>query len=125
MAGYLFSKISFIGRLGISLFYNNYAFFKTWWKGGLLVFVILMVMLVVHTIAHRYFNRRNAIMFHAIAAVCIVLGVYMTYQDFRHTLSHHLAGERFHLGAYCFWLGWVSICLYYLVSLLKRPTGDN
>lgn len=114
MAGYLFSKISWIGRVGINLFYDNYAFFKTWWKGALLVYIILLTLLFVQGMIQKYTSVKTSIIVHAVSLLVAIAGIYFTYQDFRHTLSHKLAGERFHLGAYCFWAGWIAISLYFL-----------
>ncbi|CAA9510987.1 MAG: hypothetical protein AVDCRST_MAG96-2457, partial [uncultured Segetibacter sp.] len=33
ITGYLLSAISLVGRAGISLFYTQYQFLKTWWQG--------------------------------------------------------------------------------------------
>lgn len=51
---------------------------------------------------------------HIIALLVAVAGLYFTYRDFRTDFSHNLMKERFHLGAYLFWIGWVSISLFFL-----------
>ena len=121
IAGYMFSKISWIGRIGINMFYNNYAFFKTWWKGALLVYIILLTLLFVQGMIQKYTTIKTSVIVHIISLVIAVAGIYFTYQDFRHTLSHKLAGERFHLGAYCFWAGWIAISIYFLKRKKVEP----
>lgn len=120
LAGYLFSKASWIGRIGISLFYRQYNFLKTWWKGAGVVFIILLLLLA----AHEYFNRKlkpsSARMLHLTALLGSLAGLFFTFLDFRHTLKHRWMGERFHLGAYCFWIGWISVCLLFLYKTRKR-----
>ena len=37
VSGILISKMSFIGKIGVSTFYSQYAVFKTWWKTALKV----------------------------------------------------------------------------------------
>jgi hypothetical protein len=120
IAGYLFSKISWIGRMGINLFYKNYAFFKTWWKGALLVWIILLTLLFVQGMIQKYTSVKTAVIVHILSLVVAATGIYFTYLDFRNTLSHKLAGERFHLGAYCFWLGWIAISIF----LLRKKKTD-
>jgi hypothetical protein len=50
------------------------------------------------------------------AVLAALLGLYFTYQDFRHTASHRWLGERFHLGGYLFWVGWIIISIYHLMD---------
>jgi hypothetical protein len=42
--------------------------------------------------------------------------LYLTYNDFRQDLSHRLMGERFHIGAYLVWIGWMIISIYLLLT---------
>jgi len=116
LAGYLFSKVSLVGRIGMSLFYKEYNFFKTWWKGGLLVFGILMLLLLIQAAINKYASIRASIVSNLCALGLAIAGLMITYSDFRHTTSHRWAGERFHLGGYCFWMGWMIISLYLLVN---------
>jgi hypothetical protein len=123
MAGWLFSKVSFVGRVGMSLFYQNYNFFKIWWKGALLVYFTLLILFAVQASVQKYASSRTSTIIHIVALIIAVAGIYFTYQDFRHTLSHRWAGERFHLGFYCFWLGWMGISLFFLTRK-SAPEGN-
>jgi hypothetical protein len=54
IAGLLLSRMSFIGRIGISLFYKEYTFMKTWWKGTLVIFALLfLLMLLQNAVDHK------------------------------------------------------------------------
>ncbi len=118
-AGVLFSKISFIGRVGIKLFYKNYAFFKVWWQGAGLVLGIFLIWLLIHAAIRKYATAKNALITYMLSLLIGIAGLIFTYNDFRHTLSHRLTGERFHLGGYCFWIGLIAISLYYIAKRKK------
>lgn len=114
IAGYLLSKTSFVGRTGITLFYKQYSFLKVWWQAGLLVFLVWMFLFFLHEWAQRKLSP-VAVKRMQIATIAVALaGLFFTYRDFRHTLSHRWLGERFHLGGYLFWLGWIILAVFYL-----------
>jgi len=113
ISGYLMSNASLVGKAGMSLFYQEYNFLKVWWQGALAVFAVLILLFIL-----LYFLQQK-VSFSKIKTICILfslaglLGLYLTYYDFRHTLSHRFLGERFHLGAYLFWIGWIAVSIYY------------
>jgi len=127
ISGYLMSKASLIGRTGMSLFYREYNFLKVWWKGALLVLILLIGLYLIHGFIQKSFIHRKARTVHFIATIFAVTGLYFTYNDFRHTISHHLLGERFHLGVYLFWIGWIVISVLHLLSLKleRREAAEN
>ena len=127
VAGYLLSKVSIVGRMGMKIFYKEYLFLRSWWKDTLLLFVVLIILFVVQDYLKQKlpWNRSNKIF--VISVVLALAGLYISYDDFRHTISHHLLGERFHIGVYLFWVGWMVTSLYYIVqnALDKRlPSGE-
>ena len=122
LAGWLLSKINVIGRTGIALFYHEYRFFKTWWKGALAVFVVWLVLFWLHHFLQKKLARNQAMLLHLAAIVIAAIGLYFTYDNFRHDFSHRIIGERFHLGFYLFWLGWVLISLFYLFQKRVQTT---
>ena len=113
-SGWLLSKASLVGRAGISLFYKEYRFLKTWWQDALTVLIVLILLLLLQGIAQRKLDRHKTNILHISMLLLSMIGLYFTYYDFRHTTSHRLLGERFHLGAYLFWIGWMIISLFYL-----------
>jgi O-antigen/teichoic acid export membrane protein len=115
-SGYMLSGASWIGRVGMSLFYQEYTFLKTWWKGALLVFAVWMFLYGVQLLVQRMASRAVAKMVNFAAIAAAFIGLYLTYDDFRHTTSHRWMGERFHIGAYLFWLGWIIISIYLLME---------
>lgn len=115
-SGYLMSKASLVSKVGMSLFYRQYNFLKIWWKGALLILVALTFLFYLHTLIQKKLSVKQGKTVHRIACFLSLTGLYFTYNDFRHTISHHLLGERFHIGVYLFWIGWIGISLYYLTN---------
>lgn len=119
LAGYLLSKASFVGRAGISLFYQQYSFLKIWWQAGFLVFAVWMLLFFLQRWAVGKLTLSSLRIAYTGGIVFGLVGLYFTYQDFRHSLAHRWLGERFHLGAYLFWIGWILIGVFYLVQKSK------
>lgn len=116
LSGYLMSKASFIGRLGMTYVYKEYRFLKTWWKGALAVFVVWVILLIIQIIIEKKFSKQLATIVHIIFILLALAGLYFTYSDFQHTTSHRWLKEKFHIGAYLFWLGWILISAFCLVQ---------
>ena len=119
LSGYLMSKASFIGRLGMTYVYKEYRFLKTWWKGALTVFIVWMILLIIQLIIERKLSKQKAIVVHVIFILLALAGLYFTYSDFQNTTSHRWLKERFHTGAYLFWLGWIIISVFCMVQKRK------
>lgn len=119
LSGYLFSKVTWVGKIGMSFFYTEYNFLKVWWKGALLMFGVLMVLLLIQAWVQSAKSRRTAIAVHVTAVFLALAGLLVTYNDFRNTMTHRWLGERFHIGGYLFWIGWMVIS-FFLLSQLKR-----
>ncbi|MCU7550530.1 cytochrome d ubiquinol oxidase subunit II [Chitinophagaceae bacterium LB-8] len=116
ISGYLLSKASWVGKAGISMFYREYQFLKVWWQGALAVFGVLFLLFLIQGTVQRKAARGRANLIHIICILLALTGLYFTYNDFRHDLSHRLLGERFHLGAYLFWVGWMMVSLFYMAQ---------
>lgn len=114
IAGYLLSRMSWIGRVGINLLHKEYKFLKVWYQGAGVVFVIWMVLFLLQSWAQKKLSVAGSRVTNVIALLVAVAGLYITYRDFRSDFSHGLLKERFHLGAYLFWIGWMSISLFFL-----------
>lgn len=114
VAGFLLSKASWVGRAGISLFYQQYKFLKVWWQAGLLVFVVWLFLFGLQGRAQRRLASRTSALMHVAVIVMALIGLYFTYQDFHSNTAHRWLGERFHLGGYLFWVGWIIVSVFYL-----------
>ena len=127
VAGYLLSKVSIVGRMGMKIFYKEYLFLRSWWKDTLLLFVVLMILFAVQAYLKQKLPPDRSNKIFLISVVFALAGLYISYDDFRHTLSHHFLGERFHIGVYLFWIGWMATGIYFIVqnSLDGRlPSGE-
>lgn len=116
LSGYLMSKASFIGRLGMTYVYKEYRFLKTWWQGALTVFVVWMILLIIQVIVEKKLSKAKATFVHVLFILLALVGLYFTYSDFQHTTSHRWLKEKFHIGAYLFWLGWIIISAFCIVQ---------
>lgn len=116
LVGYLLSKASLVGRAGISLFYRQYRFLKVWWQAGLIVFALWTLLFFLHGWMQRKLSPKTSRLMHTGAIAVALIALYFTYQDFRHSLAHRWLGERFHLGGYLFWIGWIMISVFYLTE---------
>lgn len=121
ISGYMLSKSSWIGKVGISLFYQQYGFLKVWWQAALAVFVVLMVVFAIHAVLKNKLSGGSGNIACIILLLIAIGGLYGTYHDFRHDFSHRVLGERFHIGAYLFWISWMLISLFFLF----RKKGVN
>lgn len=115
LEAYLISKISLIGKIGIAMFYKQYRFLRSGWKTFLLLFAVQLLLIGVLHQAKKRLPARKANYAAAIFLILAILGLWGTYYDFQYTFSHRLLKEKFHLGFYLFWLGWMGTCVYYLL----------
>jgi hypothetical protein len=120
LSGYLLSKASLIGRTGINLFYKEYKFLKTPWKGTLLIVVALSILWLVHAGIQNKSGNKTRTSLHLLLTILGIVGLILTYQDFRNSISHRLLGERFHLGAYLFWVAWLIISFSFVLQGKKQ-----
>jgi len=128
IAGYMLSSASWIGNIGIDLFYREYEFLQVWWKGALVIFGLLVFLYAVQSLVQKMASANISRIVNIFAIVAAFVGLYLTYDDFRHTLSHRWMGERFHIGVYLFWIGWMIISIYLMMSkknarAMKKKVG--
>jgi hypothetical protein len=116
VVGYLLSNVSFVGKIGIGVFYEQYDFLKDWWKGAILVFAVWIFLYALQSLIQRTASRGVSIAVDIAALLAALVGLYLSYDDFRRDLSHRWLGERFHIGIYLFWIGWLIISIYLLLN---------
>lgn len=126
LAGYLLSKASLVGKAGIHFFYKQYRFFNQWYKGAAVVFVGWLLLFLLHRLVQTKLPPAKRAWAHVLGMALALAGLYFTFTGFRNDLSYRLLGERFHLGAYLFWIGWVLIALFHLwPARPKAATADR
>jgi len=116
---FLISKMSFIGRMGITFMYKEYLILKSPWKTALLIFVIQLFFIAI--LAFFKFFTPNKIA-NTMALFGIIIGLiaaYFTYLDFT-TTSHKYMRSNFHMGGYLFWVAWVFSSIFFLFLKKKK-----
>ncbi|MFL5739019.1 MAG: hypothetical protein ACJ75B_02285 [Flavisolibacter sp.] len=130
ICGFLLSKPSLVGKIGIHLFYKQYRFLEIWWHGALFVFVVWMILLFGQGLLQRKLKMKQAMFVQYAMIFLALVGFYFTYRDFRDTTTHRWLKERFHIGGYLFWAGWILISIFYLtekkqINLHEEERGDT
>jgi len=113
IAGWTLSKASLVGKVGINVLHREYQFLNAWWKGALLIWVIWVVLEIVQYQILKRYRRSINLTIQAAFIFLAVLGLYYTYLDFK-TFSHGILGDRFHIGGYLFWIGWIIISIFFI-----------
>jgi len=116
IAAYLVSKISFLGKVGIAVFYREYSFLRSGWKTFLLFFVIQLVLILLLNYALKRVSKKTMKLLGSALFFTGLIALWATYYDFQYTFAHRLLKERFHLGFYLFWIGWMSTCIYFMMQ---------
>jgi hypothetical protein len=129
ISGYLMSQPSLVGRVGMDLFYKQYQFLKTWWQGALLVFVVWIVLMLLQGFVQKKLSASRARIFHIGMIMLSLVGFYFTWSDFHNSTTHRWLKNRFHIGAYLFWVGWILVSLHFLLQKkdsikIEKERGD-
>ena len=125
MSGYFRSHSSWSGRTGIRWIYKEYSFLNSWWQSSLIVFTIWLLLFGIQSQVQKRSKSAVAKIVHIVAIALAIIGLCFTYNDFRETLSHRILGERFHIGAYLFWIGWIMISIYLWTGSRKCVVDNN
>jgi len=121
ISGFLISKMSWLGRIGVTWFMPQYIVFKTWWKTAIILFLVQVVVLFIQWMVKRKASAKVAFFTALVFLLVGLAGLYFTYNDFQSTFTHKLMKEKFHLGFYLFWLTWIIGSLYILATKKKAP----
>ncbi|MCA4777922.1 hypothetical protein HX088_07995 [Empedobacter sp. 225-1] len=116
----MISKMSFIGKVGITIIYNEYTILKSWWKTALLLFAIQAIIFVVLSVWKMKTTKRlKQLLLPFIFLSIGIIGLIYTYYDFTET-SHRLLKKTFHFGFYIFWLTWFGNCIFFMSKQKKK-----
>lgn len=108
LSGYLISKMSFIGRVGINVFYQEYAIFKVWWQTALLFFGIQFFLMILQLIAKTK-------LVSWVILILSIAGLLYTFIDFNDNFSYRILKEKFHVGFYLFFISTIIHSVYFLL----------
>ncbi len=125
LAAYFVSKISLIGKIGIALFYKQYKLLRSGWKTFFLFFGIQLLIIGLLWYTQQKRGPRKTIFTAAVFIALALIGLITTYYDFQYTYSRRLLKERFHLGFYLFWIGWMASCVYFIVVNQNRKKNTE
>ncbi|MCA4809872.1 hypothetical protein IF128_08980 [Empedobacter stercoris] len=116
----MISKMSFIGKVGITIIYNEYTILKSWWKTALLLFAIQAIIFVVLSVWKMKTTKLlKQLLLPFIFLSIGIIGLIYTYYDFTET-SHRLLKKTFHFGFYIFWLTWFGNCIFFMSKQKKK-----
>jgi hypothetical protein len=90
LSGWLMSRMSWVGRMGVNLIHREYRFLKYWYKGAALVFGVLLLLFLLQSWARRRLSQAKNRGLQIFALVAAVTGLWATYSDFRSDWSHSL-----------------------------------
>ncbi|MBS1645371.1 MAG: hypothetical protein JST36_10065 [Bacteroidetes bacterium] len=124
-SGWLMSRMSWIGRLGVNWFHQDLKFLKTWYWGGGLEFILLFVLFVLQYSLRRKCLPLVGISVQLVALLLAVLGFWLCWVDFKSDLSHHLMKQNFHAGVYLFWIGWACVSSYVSLQVTSKNSKGN
>nr|WP_297306759.1 hypothetical protein [uncultured Flavobacterium sp.] len=125
ISGILLSKMSLVGKIGISIVYTEYSLLKTWWKAALVVFIVQLIIIAILYISKRFMLYKTFVIINLILIIIGLLGVFFTYIDFT-TTSNKYMNSKFHTGGYLVWLGWFINCIYFFIFSVKpKPTTES
>ena len=118
ISGILFSQMSFIGKIGISVAYREYTILKTWWKAALMVFAIQLALVVFLWFTKRFSTYKTFAIINLIFVILGLIGLLYTFYDFTNT-SHKYMNGKFHMAGYLIWAGWFISCIYFFFLRVK------
>lgn len=118
ISGILLSKMSLVGKIGITVAYTEYAILKSWWKAALVVFAIQLIIMAILYVSKRFMLYKTFVIINLVLIIIGLLGVFFTYIDFT-TTSHKYMNSKFHTGGYLVWLGWFINCIYFFIFSVK------
>lgn len=119
LMAFMISKMSFIGRMGITFLYREYLVLKSPWKTALVIFAVQLFLIVILAF-FKYFTPAKIANTLAIFTLLIGLGAaYYTYLDFT-TTSHKYMKSNFHTGFYLFWGAWIFSAIFFLFLKKKK-----
>lgn len=125
VAEYLISKMSFFGKMGISLFYKEYKILKSPVETGLAIFFVEMAVVVLLFVFWRFVSKRSTNILAMVLLLIAVIGLAYTIYDFTYEFSHKILKSKFHIGFYLIWIGIMISCIVYMIKPARFKTSSN
>ncbi len=113
IAAYFLSEMSWVGKIGISVFYKEYSILKNPVQSGSMIFAVELMVILVLSIS-RFIGSKKVVNFIAFLFFLVGLaGLLYSMYDFSENFSHKILKEKFHFGIYLIWVGIMISCLYF------------
>lgn len=125
VAAYLISKMSFFGKMGISLFYKEYKILRSPVETGLAIFFVEMAVVVLLFVFWRFVSKRSTNILAMVLLLISVIGLAYTIYDFTYEFSHKILKSKFHIGFYLIWIGIMISCIVYMIKQTRLKTSSN
>lgn len=125
VSGILTTGMSFIGQLGISFFYTKLSFLKSWWQSALICFTLHTVVSILTYLIDRNLKGVTRKILFIIFFTISLIGLYVTFQNFRSNIAYRWMGERFHIGIYLYWIGVSFIILFFALTNKKKVNNKE
>ena len=125
LSGWLMQKPSLVGRVGIAVMYKEYSFLRTWWKTALIEAGVFFFLLVLISLLRNKLSISAFRVLLIVLLLCGLVGFYFTWTDFHETTTHRWLKERFHMGAYLFWVGFLSIPVYFFFQPVRKYADER
>ncbi len=121
----LLAQMSWIGKLGISLFYKSYAVLKSPWQSGAYIFASQLIVIIILHIVYRTLHKKTRQWICFIIFLLAFLGLGYTIHDFNQEFSHRILKTKFHFGGYLIWIGYMMTAIYYFLLPRRRQDVDT
>lgn len=120
ISAYLITQMYWLGKIGVSLFYTEYAILKSFWKVALILFSVQTLFLI---ILHTLYSFRKILalkILSGIISISSLLGLAYAVYDFSETFSHRILKEKFHIGVYLFLISIFCLSVFYFFIEKKK-----
>ncbi len=125
LSGKLTTGMSIIGDWGIGLFYHQLSFLKNWWQSTLVCLGAFLIIGIVLFVIDRMLDGIKRKLVLLLFFLLFIIGLYLTFLNFRTDITHRWMGERFHMGIYLYWIGAGIISLFFGLTekkkIMKQP----
>lgn len=124
VSAWLLAQMSFLGKIGISLFYKEYQILRNPWQTGAMLIGIQLFVILILWIFYRGFGKKATHFMAILVIILALVGLGYTIYDFQEEFSHKMLKTKFHIGGYLIWVGMMVSGLFFLLKN-KRTLIEN
>ncbi len=120
VSAYLLSQMSWMGKLGISVFYKEYSILKNPLQSGIMIFGLEILVILILGIIHKFSSKKVVVSVAIILFLLALVGLLYSYSDFSENFSHKILKQKFHLGVYLIWIGIMVSCAFFILKPKRK-----